>query len=153
MTRDSEYIPSIAVAKFSGSFNRISPEEANEIFIKLLSEISIECGNKGCSMIGHNKANFKCGDDFLSISCTTEDGNVRSKTLFREDVTDYIGVMNIIVYGLEYVTLREIIESKSSAIDGCKVVVLKDKGCDDPECTDPNCTDEKHRRIINIEGL
>lgn len=153
MTRDEEFIPSIAVAKLNGKFDNISAEDANNIFINLLSKISIECGKKGCTMIGHNKANFKCGEDFLSISCTTEDGNVRNKTLFSENVSEYMGIMHIIVYGLDYSVLKQLIEEEAGKIEGCTTIVLKDKGCEDPECTDPNCTNESHRRIINIEGL
>lgn len=101
MTRDESMIPSIAVAEMKGTLNGMSPNDANELFTRFLSEISKDCGKEGALMIGHNKANFKCGEDLLSISCTTEDGNVRTKFAFASPVTDYSGVINVIVYGLE----------------------------------------------------
>lgn len=154
MTRDEEFLPSIAVAELVGSFDALPSEEANGVFVRLLSEISKDCGAAGALAIGHNKANFRSCDELLSISCTTEDGNVRTKCDFTRPVSDYTGVMNVIVYGLGYPELRGIIETRVSQIPGCSVRVLEDSGCQDPECNDPNCRDPEHRRRpIVIEGM
>ncbi len=154
MTRDESMMPNIAVAEMKGSLNGMSAEEANALFTRFLSEVSKDCGKEGAMMIGHNKANFKCGEDLLSISCTTEDGNVRTKFSFGSPVTEYTGVINVIVYGLDFPILKRIIETRVAEIPGCAANVLEEKGCDDPECNDPNCNDPNHRRRpITIEGL
>ena len=154
MTRDESMMPSIAVAEMKGTLGGMPSDEANRLFIRFLSEVSKDCGNEGAYMIGHNKANFKCGEDMLSISCTTEDGNVRTKFDFSSPVGDYTGVVNVIVYGLDYPVLKRIVESRASEIPGCSVKVIEEGGCDDPECNDPYCNDPDHRRRpITIEGL
>ena len=154
MTRDVSMMPSIAVAEMRGTLGGVSADEANALFIRFLSDVSKDCGQEGAAMIGHNKANFKCGEDLLSISCTTEDGNVRTKFLFASSVADYTGIVNVIVYGLEYHVLKRIIESRAAEIPGCSVNVLEEGGCDDPECNDPACRDPNHRRRpITIEVL
>ena len=154
MTRDESMMPSIAVADMRGTLGGMPADEANALFTRFLSEVSKDCGKEGAAMIGHNKANFKCGEDLLSISCTTEDGNVRTKFSFASPVTDYTGVINVIVYGLEFPVLKRIIESRAAEIPGCSANVLEEGGCDDPECNDPACRDPNHRRRpITIEGL
>ena len=140
MTTDREFIPTIAVGKFGGDLGGMSAHEANATFKKLLSDISVECGKIG--IIGHNKANFKCGDDLLSISCTTEDGNVRSKVEFSHPVGRYEGVMNVIVYGAEFSALKDIIYASSGDIKGMEAEVIEDHGA--TECHDPNCHDPSH---------
>lgn len=154
MTRDESMMPSIAVAEMKGTLGGMSAEQANGLFIRFLSDVSRDCGKEGAAMIGHNKANFKCGEDMLSISCTTEDGNVRIKFSFSKPVTDYTGVVNVIVYGLDYEVLKRIVEARASEIQGCSVKVVEEGGCEDPDCKDPNCNDPNHRRRpITIEGL
>lgn len=144
MTRDLEFIPSVAVAEFEGDMHGADPEVANETFIRLLSEISLDCG-KADGIIGHNKANFRCGEDLLSISCTTDDGNVRCKTLFAEKVGKYTGTMDVIVYDLDYSVMKEIVERRASAIEGCRVSVLENQlRCGDPNCSDPECRNPDH---------
>ena len=140
MTTDAEFIPTIAVGKFSGDLGGKSAEEANELFIRLLSRISVDCGKAG--VIGHNKANFKCGDDLLSISCTTDDGNVRSKMEFSQPVDAYEGVMNIIVYGADFKVLEDAILKYAADVPGMKAEVIEDHGA--TECHDPNCKDPSH---------
>ena len=144
MTRDEEFIPSIAVARFSGRLNGMDPEKANELFIGLLSRISIDCEEAG-GIIGHNKANFRCGDDLLSMSCTTGNGNVRCKSKFTVPVSDYTGIMDVIVYDLDYEIMKAIVERRSAEIGGCNAEVLENqKRCSDPNCSDPNCTNLEH---------
>ena len=155
MTRDAEMIPAIAVAEIHGDLGGVEADTANGRMIGFLSEVSKGCGRIEGAVIGHNKANFRSGDDLLSISCTTENGNVRTKCTFSSPVGAYDGVVNVIVYGTSYDVLRELIGSCASrALPGCSVNVMSDGGCDDPECTDPDCRDPDHRHgMIKIDGL
>lgn len=144
MTRDEEFIPSIAVAQFSGDLGGMPAEDANALFTRLLSEISVDCGAAD-GIIGHNKANFRCGDQLLSISCTTDDGNVRNKSLFTSPVGEFTGIMDVIVYDLDYTVMKDIIEKRSAILKGCTVSVLENQlKCHDPNCRDPNCTNPEH---------
>ena len=144
MTRDEEFIPSVAVAQFSGDLKGMPAEDANALLSGLLSRISVDC-SAADGIIGHNKANFRCGDDLLSISCTTDDGNVRTKSEFSSPVGGFTGVMDVIVYDLDYETMKGIVERRTSEIDGCEVTVLENQNrCHDPNCKDPNCTNPEH---------
>ena len=146
MTRDEEFIPSVAVARFSGDLHGMPAEEANALLTKLLADISVDCGAEG-GIIGHNKANFRCGDDLLSISCTTDDGKVRSKSLFTAPVGGFTGVMDVIVYELDYSVMKGIVEGRSKALPGVEVSVLENQlRCSDPNCKDPNCTNPEHMK-------
>ena len=146
MTRDEEFIPSVAVARFSGDLHGMPAEEANTLLTKLLADISVDCGAEG-GIIGHNKANFRCGDDLLSISCTTDDGKVRSKSLFVAPVGEFTGVMDVIVYELDYSVIRGIVEECAKALPGVEVSVLENQlRCSDPNCKDPNCTNPEHMK-------
>ena len=124
MTTEEEFIPTIAVGRFSGDLKGMAPGKANSMFSDLLSRISVECGRLG--VIGHNKANFKCGDDLLSVSCTTDDGNVRSKVEFASPVGEYTGVMNVIVYGAGFEALEDAIYRCAEAVPGMKTEVIRD---------------------------
>jgi len=144
MTQDAEFIPSVAVGRFSGDLGGMAAADANCLLTSLLSKISVDCSEAG-GIIGHNKANFRCGDDLLSISCTTDDGNVRTKSEFSSPVGGFTGVMDIIVYDLDYGTMKGIVERRTSEIDGCEVTVLENQNrCTDPNCRDPNCTNPEH---------
>lgn len=144
MTRDEEFIPSVAVGRFSGDLGGMSAEDANRLLTGLLSKISIDCSEAG-GIIGHNKANFRCGEDLLSISCTTDNGNVRTKFEFTSPVGGFTGVMDVIVYDLDYSVMKEIVERRTSEIQGCEVTVLENQNrCTDPNCSDPNCTNPDH---------
>ena len=146
MTRDEEFIPSVAVARFSGDLHGMPAEEANTLLTKLLADISVDCGAEG-GIIGHNKANFRCGDDLLSISCTTDDGKVRSKSLFVAPVGEFTGVMDVIVYELDYSVMKGIVEERAKALPGVEVSVLENQlRCSDPNCKDPNCTNPEHMK-------
>ncbi len=146
MTLDEEFIPSIAVARFEGDLKGMPAEQANALLTKLLSDISVDCGAAD-GIIGHNKANFRNGDELLSISCTTDDGNVRSKSVFSSPVGAFTGVMDVIVYDLGYETMKRIIETRAAGIGRCSVSVLENQlKCSDPNCTDPNCTNPDHVR-------
>jgi hypothetical protein len=81
----------------------------------------------------------------LSISCTTDDGNVRTKSEFSSPVGGFTGVMDVIVYDLDYGTMKGIVERRTSEIEGCDVTVLENQNrCRDPNCKDPNCTNPEH---------
>ena len=43
MTRDEKFIPSVAVAQFSGDLHGMSAEDANALLTGLLSDISVDC--------------------------------------------------------------------------------------------------------------
>ena len=147
MTRDEEFIPSVAVAQFSGDLKGMPAEDANALMSGLLSRISVDC-SAADGIIGHNKANFRCGDDLLSVSCTTDDGNVRSKSLFTSPVGCFTGVMDVIVYDLDYSVMKDIIERRTAEVEGCSVSVMENQlRCSDPNCRDPNCTNPEHRRV------
>ncbi len=147
MTRDEEFIPSVAVAQFSGDLKGMPAEDANALMSGLLSRISMDC-SAADGIIGHNKANFRCGDDLLSVSCTTDDGNVRSKSLFTSPVGCFTGVMAVIVYDLDYSVMKDIIERRTAEVEGCSVSVMENQlRCSDPNCRDPNCTNPEHRRV------
>lgn len=144
MTRDEEFIPSVAVARFTGDLGGMPPEDANGLLTGLLSRISVDCANAG-GIIGHNKANFRCGDDLLSISCTTDDGNIRSKSLFSSPVGGFTGVMDVIVYDLDYSVMKRIVEDRTSETEGIAVDVMENQlRCSDPNCKDPNCRNPDH---------
>lgn len=144
MTLDEEFIPSVAVGRFSGDLGGISADDANRMLTDLLSKISIDCSEAG-GIIGHNKANFRCGEDLLSISCTTDNGNVRTKSVFTSPVGGFTGIMDVIVYDLDYATMKDIVERRTSEIGGLTVTVLENQAkCSDPNCKDPNCTNPEH---------
>ena len=147
MTMDPEFIPTIAVGQFSGDLKGMSAEQANAVFTKLLSDISVDSGKIG--IIGHNTANFKCGEDLLSISCTTENGTVRSKIEFSQPVNEFKGVMNVIVYGADFKALEDIIYKYSADVPGMKAEVIEDHGA--TECHDPNCHDPSHHHHHHCE--
>ena len=144
MTRDEEFIPSVAVARFTGDLGGMSAEDANALLTGLLSRISVDCAREG-GIIGHNKANFRCGDDLLSISRTTDDGNIRSKSLFSSPVGGFTGVMDVIVYDLDYSVMKRIVEDRTSEMEGIAVDVMENQlRCSDPNCKDPNCRNPDH---------
>ena len=144
MTQDEEFIPSVAVGRFKGDLGGISADDANRILTDLLSKISIDCSEAG-GIIGHNKANFRCGEDLLSISCTTDNGNVRTKSVFTAPVGEFTGIMDVIVYDLDYDIMKAIVERRTADISGCEVTVLENQAkCHDPNCKDPNCTNPEH---------
>ena len=144
MTRDEEFLPSIAVGRFTGDLGGLGPEDSNRLLAGLLSRISVGCSEAG-GIIGHNKANFRCGDDLLSISCTTDDGNIRYKLEFSRPVGKFDGVMDVIVYDLDFPTMKDIVERCTADVEGCSVTVLENQRvCRDPNCKDPNCTNPDH---------
>ena len=75
----------------------------------------------------------------------TDNGNVRTKSVFNAPVGEFTGVMDVIVYDLDYATMKGIVETRTSEIEGCEVTVLENQAkCTDPNCKDPNCTNPEH---------
>lgn len=144
MTQDGDYTPTIGVVEITGDTGGYTATESNRIFSEMMSRITKGCIEKGAVSIGHIKANLMSGDEMSSLSCTTDDGNVRARSLFIMPVKEYRIVMNVIVYGIDYVVMHRIISDALSMIPGSKTVKIRntsiacEKPCDDPNCTDPN---------------
>ncbi|MCL2607180.1 MAG: hypothetical protein FWD92_01295 [Methanomassiliicoccaceae archaeon] len=152
MTSDEDFIPSAIAATVSGSLPSMNAEDANSLFSEMLHHVAVDCVNAGSWMIGHIKANVRSGDDFLSISVTTDNGNVRSRAAFTEIVNNYSMTVNVIVYGLERKKVAEILVSNLRKIlADVDITVHSQVGCEDPGCGDPLCQDENHKRIIPVE--
>jgi hypothetical protein len=104
-------------------------------------------------MIGHIKANVRSGDEMLSMSSTTDNGNVRCRSLFAGGVHEYSMTANVIVYGLERRRVAEILVSNvKRTLGDVDIEVHSEVGCEDPGCKDPMCQDKDHRRIIKLDG-
>ncbi|MFA6710030.1 MAG: hypothetical protein WC067_02175 [Candidatus Methanomethylophilaceae archaeon] len=152
MTQDAEFIPTLAVIEIVGDLGGMSAVEANRLFSGVISEIAVGCTSSGVGMIGHIKANFTTYDGMLSVSCTTDDGKVRSRSEFGSPVKGYRSIMNVIVYGIGYSHMCTVIDSAVKKIPGKKKVTKTgDAGCTDPHCKDPNCTDPTHRTVIRLD--
>jgi hypothetical protein len=118
----------------------------------MLSSIAKDCVTAGSTMIGHIKANVRSGDQMLSMSSTTDDGNVRCRFLFSGDVKEYSMTVNVIVYGIERRRTAEILVSNvRKALKDVTIEVHSEVGCEDPECNDPMCQRDEHKRVITIE--
>ncbi|MDR0791439.1 MAG: hypothetical protein LBE47_02750 [Methanomassiliicoccaceae archaeon] len=152
MTDDKEFIPSAIAATAGGSFPRTAAaKDANELFSSMLRDITTDCVKAGSWMIGHIKANVRSGNDMLSMSSTTDDGNVRCRCIFTNDVKDYTMTVNVIVYGLERYNVADILVSNVERVLGdISITVHSEVGCEDPGCNDPMCQDRDHRRVIDI---
>lgn len=152
MTQDEEFVPTIVVVQIKGNLGGKDAEASKKIFSDTLSQIAIESAKNGATLIGHIKANFNAGDGgLLSISCTTDDGKIRMKTDLTGAVNEYISVMNVIVYGVDYDCLQKITDDALGSIPGTKnIEYIKESGCNDPDCHDPDCKDPDHRKIISI---
>ena len=153
MTSDEDLIPAAIAAVASGSLLQVAnADDANRIFSSIIENVAKDCVKAGSWMIGHIKANVRSGGELLSVSSTTDDGNVRYRYSFKKDVKDYSMTVNVIVYGIERHTAAEIlISNMRKALDNVDIQVRSETGCEDPECGDPMCRDEGHRRIIAIE--
>ncbi|MCL2143229.1 MAG: hypothetical protein FWH44_03115 [Methanomassiliicoccaceae archaeon] len=150
MTDDADLIPAAVAAVASGSFSpSLKADAAVRIFRGMLRDIALDCVTSGSAMIGHIKANVRSGDEMMSMSSTTDDGNVRCRSVFAKDVSEYSMTVNVIVYGIENRKAAEILVPNVRKIsDDVKITVHSEIGCEDPECKDPLCQDEAHKRII-----
>ena len=153
MTSEKEFIPSAIAATVSGSFpSSVSAEDANGMFSRMLSKVTTDCAEAGAWMIGHIKANVRSGEGFLSISSTTDDGNVRARATFTDPVKDYSMTVNVIVYGIDRRKTAEILVSNvKSTLSSAEIEVHSEVGCEDPDCEDPMCQDKDHKRVITID--
>jgi len=152
VTSDAEFIPAAIAATATGSFaSLMKADGANALFGKMLRGIAVGCVNAGSAMIGHIKANVRANDEFLSMSSTTDDGNVRFRYRFTKDVKDYTMTVNVIVYGIERHKAAEILVSNmKGTLGNVNVEIHSEIGCEDPECGDPMCQRDEHKRIITI---
>ncbi|MDR0198568.1 MAG: hypothetical protein LBI08_02360, partial [Methanomassiliicoccaceae archaeon] len=131
MTSDAEFIPAAIAATAEGSLTETTnAERANAIFSNMLRDVALGCVKAGSAMIGHIKANIRSGDELLSISSTTDDGNVRPRYVFTKDVLRYSMTVNVIVYGLERYRVAEILVSNVKRILGdIAIEVHSEVGC------------------------
>ncbi|MDR0791351.1 MAG: hypothetical protein LBE47_02300 [Methanomassiliicoccaceae archaeon] len=152
MTDDIEFIPAAIAATAEGSLrSATSAKDANELFSSMLRDITLDCVKAGSWMIGHIKANVRSCDDLLSMSSTTDDGNVRCRCVLTNDIKEYSMTVNVIVYGLERHSVAEILVSNVRRVLGnVDIEVHSEVGCEDPKCKDPLCQDTDHKRIIDI---
>ena len=152
MTEDGQFIPSAIAATAKGSLRRVlSAGDANELFSSMLRRMTLDCVEAGSWMIGHIKANVRSGDEMLSMSSTTDDGNVRLRYSFGKDVKDYAMTANLIVYGVERHKAAEIfVTNVKRTLGDAETEVHSEIGCEDPGCSDPMCSDAGHERIIKI---
>jgi len=152
VTSDAEYIPAAIAATAGGSLaSPMGADDANSLFKKMLRDIAVGCVSAGSTMIGHIKANVRANDELLSMSSTTDDGNVRSRYVFTKDVKDYTMTVNVIVYGLERHKAAEILVSNArDALGDVRIEVHSEVGCEDPGCKDPMCQRDEHKRMITI---
>jgi len=152
MTSDEDFIPAAIAATVNGSLPPMTADEANSLFSNMLHHVALDCVDAGSWMIGHIKMNVRSGDDFLSVSVTTDDGNVRNRAVFTGSVSDYSLTVNVIVYGLERRKTAEILVSNlKKVLADVNITVHSEVGCEDPKCGDPLCRDKDHKRIIPLD--
>ncbi|MDR2866440.1 MAG: hypothetical protein LBV13_03440 [Methanomassiliicoccaceae archaeon] len=152
MTDDEEFIPSAIAATAAGSLRTVTDaDDANALFMGMLKNVTVDCVKEGSWMIGHIKANVRSSDEMLSMSSTTDDGNVRCRSSFTVPVKDYSITVNVIVYGVERHRAAGILVSDMrAALGDIDITVHSEVGCEDPGCSDPACQDKDHERIITI---
>jgi hypothetical protein len=153
MTEDEQFIPSAIAATVSGRLpDEMDAKDANGLFGSMLSSVTKDCVKAGSWMIGHIKANVRSGNEFLSMSSTTDDGDVRMRYSFTKSVKDYSMTVNVIVYGVERHSVAGILVSNvRQTLGSADIEVHSEVGCEDPECHDPMCQDKDHKRIITID--
>lgn len=151
MTSDIDYIPSAISAVFSGDAAGKPSGDSNALLRDFVSDVAVGCAERGAEMIGHIKANFKAGEQFLSVSCTSLEGKTTVKAEFSAPVDEFTGVMNALVYGI---TPEEIKDALLEAADKAKILsmgeIRVEGGCEDPECDDPDCRKPSHRPLIPL---
>lgn len=152
MTEDVNMIPSAIAATAKGSLPiATNAEAANRLFSDMLKAVTKDCVKAGSWMIGHIKANVRTDNELLSMSSTTDDGNVRSRCSFTKGVKDYSMTVNVIVYGVERHKVAEILVSDmKKALGDIEITVHSEMGCEDPGCNDPVCQDKDHKRVITL---
>lgn len=145
MTVDKEFIPTPLAADLKGVFSPSVPgTEAAQRFTGFLKALTLGAVDAGAWSIGHVKAVVEAGDGFMSMSSTTDDGNVRSKGELGT-VEDWTMTVNVIVFGPDAEDLEDMLMEKAgSAFPGAEVNVYHAEGCDDPDCFDPFCRRPEH---------
>ena len=151
MTQEEEFIPAAVAAEIIGSMRSAEADRVNTIFKGFLGSVARDCVKAGSKMIGHIKANVRSGDELLSMSSTTDDGNVRCRSVFAKDVNDYSMTVNVIVYGLDRYAVARILSANAEKMLGAVPKIYSELGCEDPDCDDPMCQNGDHKRIIDIK--
>lgn len=152
MAHDEEFDPTVLTATMTGYLG-MKADDANKIFSSLISRIAVGCVEKGAVMIGHIKANFVTDKGMLAVSCTTNDGATRCRSVFDKDVDSYKATFNVIVFGTEYDDMRSIVIREFDSLPGKKSykIIEKEDSCHDPDCHDPDCHDHDHRHFVEIK--
>ncbi len=145
MTAEKEFIPTALAVELNGAVEpAMAGPEAEAMFSSFLRDVTLGAVEAGAWSIGHVKAVVECGDAFMSLSSTTDDGNVRAKGNLGE-VSSYSMTVNVIVYGPEAEALERMLLAKTSGLPGSlEVEFHRASGCDDPECFDPFCRLDEH---------
>lgn len=152
MAHDEEFNPTVLTATMSGELGK-NANDANRIFSDVISHIAVGCVEKGAVMIGHIKANFVTDDGLLTVSCTTNDGVTRCRSVFDKDVDSYKATFNVIVFGTEYDDMKGIVIKELESVPGRRSykIIENEDSCHDPDCHDPNCHDHHHKNFIEIK--
>lgn len=140
MTSDPGFVPAVASFAFEGELDGETAEGALRIFSDALSQATLECVRRGAAAIGHDKMNVEAGGGMLSLSCTTEDGRVRSRGGLPAPVRGYRGALNVIVYGISSEDAEAAAEPVLLGLPGVACVQCAGRGhaCGDPRCSDPS---------------
>ena len=151
MTDEEELIPTAIAADAYGSVGSMPADAANSMFKEFIGSVTRGCVKAGSKMIGHIKANVRSGGELLSMSSTTDDGNVRCRSLLANEVNDYSLTVNVIVYGLDRRTAARILaENAERILTDVKIKIYSESGCEEPDCGDPMCSNKDHKRVIDI---
>lgn len=148
MTAIEEDRPAAVAADINGSFSpSVKAEDANKKFMDFLSIVVKDCVSAGAVMIGHVKANVRSNGEMLSMSSTTDNGAVRTRSVFSLPVEKYEMTVNVIVYGLDEVAISKILNNRIGMLGKPSIEIVSETGCQDPECDDPDCKSAAHRVI------
>ncbi len=145
MTEDQEFIPTPLAADLKGFFSpSLEGKEAVQKFSDFLKALTLGAVDVGAWSIGHVKAVVEAGEGFVSMSSTTEDGNVRIKGELAS-VENWTMTVNVIVFGPDADDLEAMLMDKVEKIlPGSEVSVYHAEGCEDPDCFDPFCRRPEH---------
>ncbi len=145
MTAEKEFIPTALAVEMSGTVDpAMEGPEAETMFSSFIRELTRGAVEVGAWSIGHVKAVVESGDGFVSLSSTTDDGNVRAKGALG-GISTYSMTVNVIVYGPESEPLERMLLAKTAELPGkLEVEFHRASGCDDPACFDPFCRLDEH---------
>lgn len=149
MTRNKEYLPSSVTAVFTGDLGGIGPSESNDLLARFVASVATRSAAAGAGMIGHVKANFKSGDQMLSVSTTSLEGKTSLKSKFDDNVWIFEGAMNAHVFGITHSQVAMAISDAARDAGVFTDISLKaETGCNDPACVDPDCAEHNPRPLV-----